>query len=1013
MKLIFRLLPAIFLCMAACPASAQNEADKARLLDEIEKDLTENILPFWMDRTTDPRGGFYGLISSSGVPAEEAPKGGVLNARILWTFSKAYGTYGLEEYREAADRARNELTDKFIDSEYGGMYWQITSDGSIFDGTKQTYCQAYGIYGLSEHFHATGDTGSLDAAIDLFRTLEDKAHDKEKGGYIEVFSRDWKNAGRKGVDGKEGAVKTMNTHIHILEAYTSLYKVWPDEEVKECIVELIGILQNRLYDPQSGHLILFCDNDWNPLEEVHSYGHDIETSWLLCEAAKAIADSGLREATRQQAVKMTDTALAEGWNEAGYMIYEKSGKGYRNHLSWWPQCETVIGCLNAWELTGDRKYFDAAQKTWDYIKENFIDKENGGWHKRLSAEGVPSAREPKVSDWNCPYHNSRMGFEVLERLAPARVHTEVMAWSNITGVRMDGELVDFESTLRVGNPDTYVEKTGRERQNNVRYHREDASQIVDIPLHGAHFTQKVTDIDTETVYLEWTAEADETLDEGAYFCMTFSGDNYTDASFRIRAREISATSSTRKVSLKFDRKVKAFIRNEREGTTIYVTLLPSLRKGEKKELSAIMKTGCSRSEEKAEIAVNLGQPGHRFIGFGGNFRLQNPKNDPAVIDYCLDNMRVAMGRVELPWRHWHPEEDMDPTASELHPHVRQSLEMAGRLEAMGMPVALACWFPPQWALEPGSVRKSGGVAALRLDDNKKEAIYRSLCSYIKFAKERYGVEFDYFSFNESDIGIDVLHTAEEHRDFIKEFGAVMAQEGLPCKMFLGDNSDATTIDFVKPSLADPETHKYIGAVSFHSWRGCDDKTLMEWAQAAESINVPLIVGEGSTDAAAHRYPQIFNESTFALYEINLYTRICAICQPMTILQWQLTSDYSPLWGDGIYRSEGPLRPTQRFWNLRQLSLTPENSYAVPASCSKGNMNIAAFSNIARGETAIHIVNNGAACKAEITGLSEKASRAVVHVTNSGTNSLAQALEPSGGTLSLTLPAESFITILIQ
>jgi len=376
-------------------------------------------------------------------------------------------------------------------------------------------------------------------------------------------------------------------------------------------------------------------------------------------------------------------------------------------------------------------------------------------------------------------------------------------------------------------------------------------------------------------------------------------------------------------------------------------------------------------------------------------------------------MRVAMGRVELPWRHWHPEEDMDPTASELHPHVRQSLEMAGRLEAMGMPVALACWFPPQWALEPGSVRKSGGVAALRLDDNKKEAIYRSLCSYIKFAKERYGVEFDYFSFNESDIGIDVLHTAEEHRDFIKEFGAVMAQEGLPCKMFLGDNSDATTIDFIKPSLADPETHKYIGAVSFHSWRGCDDKTLMEWAQAAESINVPLIVGEGSTDAAAHRYPQIFNESTFALYEINLYTRICAICQPMTILQWQLTSDYSPLWGDGIYRSEGPLRPTQRFWNLRQLSLTPENSYAVPSSCSKGNMNIAAFANIARGETAIHIVNNGAACKAEITGLSEKASRAVVHVTNSGTNSLAQALEPSGGTLSLTLPAESFITILIQ
>ncbi|MBR2064568.1 MAG: hypothetical protein IJ971_07740 [Bacteroidales bacterium] len=597
--------------------------------------------------------------------------------------------------------------------------------------------------------------------------------------------------------------------------------------------------------------------------------------------------------------------------------------------------------------------------------------------------------------------------------APKMVHTEVMAWSNITGVRMDGELVDFESTLRVGNPDGYIEATGRERQNNVRYHREGASQIVNIPLHGAHFTQKVTDVDHQTVHLEWTAEADETLDEGAYFCITFSGENYTDAAFRIKGRDISIESPSRKVSLKFDRGIKAFTRHEGDGTTVYVTLMPSLRKRKRAELSAVMKTDCVRPNEKAGIALDLGKPGNKFIGFGGNFRIQNPEKDPEVIDYCLDNMRVAMGRVELPWRNWHPEEDMDPTLSELHPHVRQSLEMARRLEAMGMPVALACWFPPQWALEPGSTRKSGGVAALRLDSGKKEQIYRSLCSYIRFAKERYGVEFDYFSFNESDIGIDVLHTPEEHRDFIKEFGAVLAEEGLPCRMFLGDNSDATTIDFIKPALADRETHKYIGAVSFHSWRGCDDETLKEWADAARSINVPLIVGEGSTDAAAHRYPMIFNESTFALYEINLYTRICAICQPMTILQWQLTSDYSPLWGNGIYGSEGPLRPTQRFWNLRQLAMTPENSFAVPAECSKKNLNTAAFANIAQGKTTVHIVNNGASCEAEITGLPENASRATVYVTNARDNSLTRMLAPSAGSLHVTLPAESFITIIIK
>lgn len=596
---------------------------------------------------------------------------------------------------------------------------------------------------------------------------------------------------------------------------------------------------------------------------------------------------------------------------------------------------------------------------------------------------------------------------------PERVHTEVMAWSNITGVRMDGELVDFESTLRVGNPDGYIEATGRERQNNVQYRREGTSQIVNIPLHGAHFTQKVTDIDHQTVKLEWEAEADENLDEGAYFCLTFNGDNYTDAAFKIRSREVSVISSSRKVSLKFDRKVKAFTRKEGEATTVYVTLMPVLRKGVKATLSADMTTDCIRRSEKAEITLDLGKPGNSFIGFGGNFRLQNPEKDPAVISYCLENMRVAMGRVELPWRNWHPEEDMDPTQAELHPHVKESLEMAQRLEAMGMPVALACWFPPQWALEPGSVRKSGGVAALRLDKEKKDKIYQSLCSYIKFAKERYGVEFDYFSFNESDIGIDVLHTPEEHRDFIKEFGAVLADAGLPCKMFLGDNSDATTIEFIRPAIADPETHKYIGAVSFHSWRGCDDQTLKEWARAAESINAPLIVGEGSTDAAAHRYPQIFNEATFALYEINLYTRICAICQPLTILQWQLTSDYSPLWGDGIYRSEGPLRPTQRFWNLRQLAMTPENSFSIPAVCSKANINTAAFANIARGETAVHMVNNGAACEAQITGLPQNASEATVYVTNSRQNSTSETLKPADGSLTLTLPAESFVTIIIK
>lgn len=259
-----------------------------------------------------------------------------------------------------------------------------------------------------------------------------------------------------------------------------------------------------------------------------------------------------------------------------------------------------------------------------------------------------------------------------------------------------------------------------------------------------------------------------------------------------------------------------------------------------------------------------------------------------------------------------------------------------------------------------------------------------MADYLLYAKQYYGIEFSMFSFNESDLGIDVLHTPQEHADFIKEFGAYLAGLNLPTRMLLGDNSDATTFDFILPALNNLETHKYIGAVSFHSWRGCDDVTLKKWADAAKAINVPLLVGEGSTDAAAHGYAEIFNESTFALYEINLYTRICAICQPLSILQWQLTSDYSLLWGDGIYGSKGPLRPTQRFWNIKQLASTPADALAIPVSSSKKNVNCAAFGNMVRGEYAVHMVNNGADCEAVISGIPAEVKELKVYVTNTKT-----------------------------
>ncbi len=981
---------------------AQTPQEVEKLRQETTQNLTDNILTFWMQHTVDPQGGFYGVVLNDGKAIEQADKGAVLHARILWTFSKAYRHYGLAQYRQMADRAADYYVHHFVDKKYGGVYWTVDNEGHPKDMTKQTYACAFGIYGLAEHFRATGCKKSLEAAIALYRTLESKTHDKAKLGYIESFGRDYSKSGMRGVDGQPHATKTMNTHIHVLEAYTTLYQVWKDQELEANLRELLQLLRTRLYSPKTNHLIVFCDDDWNAIGEVDSYGHDIETAWLMCEAAHAVGDAGLKALVEEQAVKMTETALKEGLNADGVMRYEKESGIFSQRMSWWPQCETIIGAINAWQITGNRKFFDAAQRNWEFVKAHFIDHTHGGWFKGLDASLQPN-REPKVSDWNCPYHNSRMAYELAERLKHPAVHTEVMAWSNITGVRLEGELIDFESTLRVGNLKGQMEQTGRERQRRIRYQRDGLTQTTITPMHGAEIQQKVTDVDLHTVALEWKAEAKDNLNEGAYFCMAFSPQYYRDAAIKIAGRKATIQAPERQLTLTFNKAVKMFTRQEGEDKVLYVTLLPTLKKGQSQELAATLQVDGKRHHETVDIQIDTTQPGRQFAGFGGNFRIQNYQKDPTVIDYCLNNMRVAFGRVEMPWALWDKE-------GSRHEHVKRSAEMARRLKQEGMPVIVSCWFPPQWAYEPTD-RSRPGVRALPFKTAAKERIYASLTSYLLFLKQEYGVEADYFSFNESDIGIDVLFTPEQHRDFIKEFGQYVASRGLKTLMLLGDNSDATTFDFILPTMNDPSAHRYVGAVSFHSWRGCDDATLRRWADAARQMNVPLIVGEGSTDAAAHQYPGIFNETTFALYEINLYTRICALCQPLSILQWQLTSDYSVLWGDGIYRSEGPLRPTQRFFNLKQLSMTPADAFAVPFKVNKPNVNVAAFTKPATGESAIHVVNNGAACRAHITGLPASTRQAYAYVTNSQQHAEAQLIPVINGEVTLDMPAESFVTIL--
>jgi len=416
-RVLFALVMVLTISMS-CRNECHDVPEEAAVMrQEILDDLTRNILPFWINYSYDPTGGFYGVVGRDGTGHPDAPKGGVMVARILWTFSTAYELYGDVHYRLVADRAQRDFLSTFVDREHGGVYWQVNPDGTPYDSSKQTYAMTYGIYGLVAHYRATGERSSLDAAVELYRTLEDKVREKEKDGYIEAFNADFTVArGDRFAPGKE-SFKTMNTHIHIVEAYTQLYKVWPDKGLGERLKASILIVTDKIYDAETCHLGPFFDNSWNPMGSIDSYGHDIETAWLLTEASAVYGDKALIDKCRGISIDIVDTAIAEGFNqEKGYMMYEVRNGVLNDYAKWWPQCETIIGCVDAWQLTGDESYLDVAYRTWDFIKMNLIDKEHGEWFRGVSADGRPNAREAKASVWNCPYHNSRLGFEMDLRL---------------------------------------------------------------------------------------------------------------------------------------------------------------------------------------------------------------------------------------------------------------------------------------------------------------------------------------------------------------------------------------------------------------------------------------------------------------------------------------------------------------------------------------------------------------------------------------------------------------------
>lgn len=383
-------------------------------MNGFKKELTQNILPFWIDKMQDTEyGGFYGRIDGNNRLHKNANKGSVLNARILWTFSAAYRILKNEKYLEVATRAYNYIKHYFLDKEFGGVYWELDYRGNPANTKKQVYAQGFALYGFSEYYRATGNKEALDLAVELFHLIE-KYKDKEHGGYFEAFTREWQPIEDMRLSEKDAnEKKSMNTHLHILEPYTNLLRVWDNEELKKAQRELILIFSDKILNNNTFHQELFFGEDWAVRSSAISYGHDIEASWLLYEAAEVLGDKDLLDKIRQLSLKIADAA-SEGLVADGSMIYEKDRDHTDRERHWWVQAEAVVGYMYACKNSREISYKEKAARIWHYIQNQITDKHNGEWIWSRLEDGKVNQKDDKAGFWKCPYHNSRICLEMIE-----------------------------------------------------------------------------------------------------------------------------------------------------------------------------------------------------------------------------------------------------------------------------------------------------------------------------------------------------------------------------------------------------------------------------------------------------------------------------------------------------------------------------------------------------------------------------------------------------------------------
>jgi len=417
------------------------------LKQQVNQTLQDNILKFWLHETIDhENGGFYGRIDGQGILHAQADKGAILNARILWAFSAAYRVLGRREYLDAATRAKRYLIDHFIDPLYGGVYWSLDYKGVPKDTKKQSYAIGFAIYGLSEYVRATGDREALDYSLQLYHCIEEHAFDPLHNGYIEACTREWGPiADMRLSDFDANYPKSQNTHLHIIEPYTNLCRcikelqagslcdyvptigsvlpvsvmvdVETTNKIQASLRNLIDIFIGRILNSETFHLNLFFEKDWTcGSGHLESYGHDIECSWLLHEAALVLGDEAVLKKV-EPIVQMIAKASEKGLCSDGSMIHEANlGTGRVDaDRHWWVQAEVVVGFVNIYQHFRDEDALRKALQCWDYIQKYLIDNEHGEWLWSRHANGMPNHTDDKVGFWKCPYHNSRMCLEIIER----------------------------------------------------------------------------------------------------------------------------------------------------------------------------------------------------------------------------------------------------------------------------------------------------------------------------------------------------------------------------------------------------------------------------------------------------------------------------------------------------------------------------------------------------------------------------------------------------------------------